>query len=151
MSKMSKKIRTSDNGEDMPGSGLADWVLLTVISVALVGCDSLPTTRFASGLSAQERALAARLPVYHEGLPEGSYQLVGPVKGYSCQITFDEGYRVSEDNAIEELQRATFMAGAHAVMEVTCEHLGRRQGTRGCYRSIVCRGIAVQTTRVSAN
>jgi uncharacterized protein YbjQ (UPF0145 family) len=89
--------------------------------------------------------------VYQEGLTEGSYKRVGPVKGYSCQITFDGGYQVSEDNAIEELQRATVMAGANAVMDVTCDHLGRRQGTHGCFRSIVCQGIAVQKVPTTAH
>ncbi len=134
----------------MPGSSLTIRMLPVIVGASLIGCDSLPT-RFVTGLTAEERALAARLPVYRERLSEGSYQRVGPVKGYSCQITFDDGYQVSEDNAIEELQRATVKAGANAVMEVSCEHLGRRRGTHGCFRSIVCRGVAVQTVRAIKN
>ena len=134
----------------MPRRRRTGWGLLVVIGAALIGCH-FPSTRFVSGLSAEERALAASLPVHRERLPEGSYQLVGPVEGLSCQITFDEKSRISEEHAIDELRRATVSAGGDAVMEVSCEHFGRRQGTRSCYRSIVCQGIAVQTTGPSAD
>ncbi len=132
----------------MPKTDLAGWAQWVVIVVALSGCDSLPTvsTRFASGLSADERAQAAQIPVYRERLGEGTYQLVGPVQGLSCQITHDDDYQVSEDNAIEELQRATFKAGANAVMDVACDEFGWRQGTRSCFRSFECRGTAIKTT-----
>ncbi len=143
--------RTRHTSKATSRRNLSDWILLAVIGTAVTGCASLPSTRFVTGLSAEERALAAQLPVYREELPQGSYERVGTVHGYSCQITYDDGYRVSKDNAIEELQRATLKKGATAVMEVTCEHLGRRQGTRGCYRSIVCHGIAVQTIQANAN
>ena len=138
----------------MTKNGLVAGVLLAIVSVVLAGCDFLPLrvpVRGVTGLSAEERALAAKLPVHRERLPEGSYQRIGPVNGYSCQITFDEGSRVSEDHAIRELQRATLKAGANAVMEVSCDRLGRGQGTYRCFRSIVCRGIAVQTTHASEN
>lgn len=134
----------------MRGRGFAEWAVLAVMGAVLMGCH-FPSTRFVSGLSAEERALAARLPVHRERLPEGSYQLIGPVEGLSCQITFDEKTRISKEHAIEELQRASVSAGGDAVMEVSCEHFGRRQGTRSCYRSIVCQGMAVQTTGLSAD
>lgn len=127
----------------MPGRGLARWVLLAVIGAALIGCKELPT-RFVPVLSPQDRALAAQIPVHREPLPRGTYLIVGRVEGLSCQITHDDPYRVSEDNAIEELQRATFRTGGDAVMEVSCEHFGRHQDPRRCIRSVVCRGIAVQ-------
>jgi len=132
-----------DKGVDMPGIGLARWVSLAVVGAALIGCKELPT-RFVPVLSGEDRALAAQIPVHREALPRGSYLIVGRVEGVSCQITHDDPYRVSEDNAVEELQRATFRAGADAVMEVTCEHFGRHQDPRRCIRSVVCRGIAVQ-------
>ena len=129
---------------------LAGWMFLASVGTGLAGCDELPT-RFVSGLSAEERALAAQFPVYRERLPEDSYQLVGPVEGLSCRITIDDGYRVSEDNAIEELQRATFRAGGNAVMDVSCANEDRRQSQRRCFRSILCRGIAVKTSRERTN
>ena len=102
------------------------------------------STRFVGGLSSEERARAAQLPVYREKLAEGAYRVVGPVSGLSCEVAHDDTYRVSEDNAIEELQRATFKAGGNAVMEVNCAHFGRGQGTRNCFRSIECRGTAIR-------
>ncbi len=113
------------------------------VTLILVGCDALPT-RFVTGLSAEERARAAQTPVHRERLAEGTYTVVGPVQGHSCQIAHDDPYRVSEDHAIEELQRATFKAGGTAVMEVACEQFGWRQGTRSCFSSIECRGTAVR-------
>ena len=125
----------------------AHRVLLVTLVLVSVGCDGLPT-RFVTGLSADERARAAQIPVYREKLAEGTFEVVGPVQGLACQIAHDDSYRVSKNDAIEELQRATFKAGANAVMEVTCEKFGWRQGTRSCFRSIECRGTAVQEARL---
>ncbi len=124
------------------------WILLALISVLLMGCNSV-STRFVTGLSAEERALASRLPVYHEKLPEGSYQLVGPVIGFSCRTAADDTYRPSEENAREELKRATFQAGGDAVMEARCEFFLQGQGTMRCFRSYECRGTAVQVSPTS--
>ncbi len=135
---------------------LPDWKRLAAagtalaVGAALVACDSM-STRFVSGLSAEERARAAQLPIYRDELPEGFYQTVGPVKGLSCQITIDDAYRVSEENAIEELQRAAFRTGANAVMAVSCGRVDRKRSARRCIRSIECHGIAVQTDRTGAN
>jgi hypothetical protein len=118
-------------------------LLLLVISAALSGCDSIPT-RFASGLSAEDRRLAARLPVYSEMLAPETFVLVGPVSGISCQITHDDGYRVSRENAIEELRIAALKAGGNAAMGVRCGQLQHRQGARRCFRSIECQGSAIQ-------
>ena len=131
----------------MAWMNIPGWLLLGVMAAASIGCDSM-STRFVR-VSAEERALAAKLPVYHEALPEGSYRLVGAVKGLSCRITVDDAYRVSEANAVEELQRATLRAGGNAVMEVHCEDVDRRDSARRCWRSIECQGMAVQTTQVS--
>lgn len=124
------------------GSCLA--ALLAIVSILSVGCSAV-STRFVTGLSAEERAQAAQLPVHRERLSEGTYEIVGPVKGLSCQITFDDSYRISEDNALEELKRAAFRAGGDAVMDVRCTHLGRGEGRRRCFRSIECEGTAVRT------
>ena len=147
---MNMTIRPADKAADKSACSIVGWVLLAATGSGLAGCDELPT-RFVSGLSAEERAQAAKVSVYREKLPEGSYQIVGPVKGLSCQITIDDAYRVTEHNAIEELQRATFRAGANAVMEVACVNEDRNQSKRRCFRSIVCRGVAVHTSRESAN
>jgi len=129
---------------------IKDWIVLICIGALLLGCNSV-STRFVTGLSAEERALAAELPVYREKLPEGSYQLVGPAIGFSCQITHDDRYRVSEENAIEELKRATFKTGGNAVMEVRCDAFERRQGTLPCFSSIECQGSAVEITSENEN
>ena len=98
------------------------------------------------GLSAEERALAAKLPVYKEKLSEGSYELVGPVIGFSCRTAVDDRHRPSEENAMEELKRATVKAGGNAVMEGRCEFFLQDQGTMRCFRSFECRGTAVEIT-----
>jgi hypothetical protein len=121
------------------------WFLLTLAGVFLFGCNSV-STRFVTGLSAEERALAAKLPVYHEKLPQGSYELVGPVIGFSCRTAADDRYRPSEENAMEELKRATVKAGGNAVMEPRCEFFMQGQGTMNCFRSFECRGNAIQLT-----
>jgi hypothetical protein len=125
---------------------ISDRMLLAVIVAVLAGCNSV-STRFVTGLSAEERARADELLVYREGEPPGRYQRIGPVEGFSCQITRDDSYQVSEDNALKELRRATVKAGGDAVAEVTCQPLDRRQSTPGCFRSVVCQGTAVKVTR----
>ena len=129
------------------GKPHARWFLLVLLG-SLMGCNSV-STRFVTGLSVEERALAAKLPVYHEKLPEGSYELVGPVIGFSCRKAVDDSYRPSEENAMEELKSATVIkAGRNAVMEVRCEFFVQGQGTMRCFRSFECRGNAVQVSNV---
>lgn len=119
-------------------------VFAIVVCAFAFGCGSV-STRFVSGLSAEQRAMAAKLPIYREELPQASYEEVGPVEGFSCQITRDDSYEVSEANALKELQRATVKAGGDAVMTVSCEQLNRGRSSRRCFRSVVCRGIAIKT------
>lgn len=134
----------------MPCLKIKNWIVLTCIGTLLLGCNSV-STRFVTGLSAEERALASELPVYREKLPEDSYQLVGPVIGFSCRTAPDDRYRVSEQNAMEELQRATVKAGGNAVMEVRCDFFMQGQGTLRCFRSYECSGSAVEITPTNSN
>jgi uncharacterized protein YlxW (UPF0749 family) len=128
--------------------GVCLWSIF--VATQLFGCGSV-STRFVTGLSAEERALAARLPVYQDRLAKGSYELVGPVRGLSCQINQADSFRASEDGAMEELRRASLSAGGDAVMGVRCETLGRGQGGRSCFRSVECRGDAVRLESAQAN
>ena len=127
----------------MPLRKVKESVLLLLIGAFLMGCNSV-STRFVTGLSAEERALAAELPVYHEKLPEGSYQLLGPAIGFSCRTAVDDAYRPSKENAMEELKRATVKVGGDAVMEVRCNFFMQGQGTLQCFRSYECSGSAVE-------
>lgn len=115
------------------------------VAVTLSAC-SKPTisTRFQTGLSAQQRTMAAELPIYRDTLAEGTYRLVQPVSGLSCQVSADERYRASEENAIEELRRAAIAAGGNAVMELECVQSESRRGPRNCFRSFECRGKAIR-------
>jgi len=125
------------------GRSSAHWAPLLLFGALLIGCNSV-STRFVSGLSAEERALAAKLPVYEEKLPEGSYKLVEPVIGFSCRTAPDDMYRPSEENAMEELKRAAFKVGGNAVMDARCEFFLQGQGTMRCFRSHECRGSAIK-------
>ncbi len=109
----------------------------------LWGC-SAPTTRFVTGLSAEERARADTLPVYFEVLPDEPHKRIGPVEGLSCQITRDDDYEATEANALKEIRRATVRVGGTAVGEVACEPLSQGQSPRRCFRSFVCRGAALE-------
>jgi protein-S-isoprenylcysteine O-methyltransferase Ste14 len=51
----------------MPCLKFKDWIVLTCIGALLIGCNSV-STRFVTGLSAEERALAAELPGYRKYL-----------------------------------------------------------------------------------
>jgi len=126
------------------------WLLLLVLCTSLLGCIST-STRFVTGLSPQDRLLAAKLPVHDEVLPEGSYTLVGPVSGLSCRVDQADVYQVSEENAREELKRTTFSVGADAVMGVQCQTYGRGEGPRRCLESIECHGDAVKLAATPAN
>lgn len=131
--------------------GAGKRLLLLLLCASLLGCIPSTSTRFVTGLSPQERALAAELPVYPDRLAEGAYTPVGPVTGLSCRVDQDDVYRVSEENAKEELQRATFSAGGDAVMGVQCQTYGRGEGPRRCFDSIECHGEAVRLVSAPAN
>ena len=111
----------------------------------LLGC--LPiSTRFVPlpALTAEQRAAAARLPVYEEMLPPGTYESLDEVRGLSCQVNAKDAYRASRDGAVTELQRATVREGGTAVMGVRCTPLQRGQSGTNCFRAFECRGIAVR-------
>lgn len=114
--------------------------LLTVL--ALVGCGGV-STRFVTGLTAEQRAAADVLPVYEDSLAEGAYTDLGEVRGLSCQVTADSQFRATEDNALTELKRATVKAGGDAVMAVRCSRLARGQNRSNCFNAIECVGIAI--------
>lgn len=123
------------------------WGVIAMSSLLLLGCNSM-STRFVTGLSGEQRAMAEALPVHYDALPEGSYELVGPASGLSCQIDQGDPYRISEESALLELKRATIRAGGNSVMAVTCETFGRGAGPRFCFQSIECRGDAVRVEDV---
>lgn len=120
-------------------------IAVTGLVTLFAGCEDMPT-RFVD-LSAEERTLAAQIPVYREQLPKDSYIGMQEVRGVSCEAGSDEGYRASEKDAIEELQRATYVAGGNAVMGVTCGSSDQNRGDRTCFRSFICSGTAVKTGR----
>jgi len=133
---------------DESGSGwdvhrLARRVFVLFGGLALAACMSI-STRFVTGLSAEERALAAQLPVYDERLTDGTYGMLEPVSGLSCQVNQADNFRASEDGAIEELKRAAFRVGADAVIDVRCTRYERGQGRHSCFRAIECVGEAVR-------
>lgn len=118
-------------------------LLLALAFLTLIGC--LPvSTRFVSGLTPEERAAAANLPVYEKTLAAGSYEAIGEVRGLSCQTSAKDAYRASRDNAVTELRRATVRAGGTAVMEVSCTRLERGHSRTNCFRAFECRGMAVR-------
>lgn len=124
---------------------------VVLLCASLFGCMPPTSTRYVTGLSPHDRLLAEGLPVYPDSLPEGAYVLLGPVTGLSCRIDEDDVYRVSEENAKEELKRATISVGADAVMGVQCQTYGRDEGPRRCFDSIECRGEAVKLADAPAN
>jgi hypothetical protein len=119
---------------------------LTLLPLAatalLVGCSGSGSPfRYVSGLTAEQRAMAAQLPVLREAPPEGTYTVLRPVSGLSCRLNAEDTTRVSEADAIEELQRAAVLEGGNAVVEVACRKEGWPQVT--CAEAIRCEGIAV--------
>ena len=134
-------------GQRMKGVPLASRVqriLMLLLVVYLCGCLSV-TTRHVTVLSAEQRAQAARLPVYMDALPPGTFESAGEVSGLSCQVNQADGNRVSEAQAMEELRRASVRAGGDAVMSVVCGEYLRGQGRHNCVRAVECRGEAVRT------
>ena len=122
---------------------LRHWLPAVLLVPALYGCLTI-STRYVTGLTPEERALAARLPVSEQRPADGSYEAVARVRGLSCQINQADAYRVSEENALEELKRATFRDGGNAVVGVRCETYSRGEGPFNCFRSILCTGEAVR-------
>lgn len=118
--------------------------LLLVLTIpTILGC--LPvSTRFVTGLSPEERAAAARIPVYEDELAAGAYEALDEVRGMSCQVNPKDAHRASRDNAVAELQRATVRAGGNAVMGVRCMALDRGQSRTNCFRAYECLGTAVR-------
>jgi uncharacterized protein YbjQ (UPF0145 family) len=117
-------------------------VFLGLLIALLTACSSV-STRFVTGLTAEQRAAAAALPVY-DTLPAGlRYQPVGEVEGLSCQTRSKEAFRASEAGAMEELRRAAVRDGGNALTGVSCTSLNRGQQGSNCFRAFQCRGLAI--------
>jgi uncharacterized protein YbjQ (UPF0145 family) len=118
---------------------------LSATVLVAAGCGGAGT--YVRGLSPQQKVQARALPVYRETLTEGTYRFVQRVEGISCRVNVIDDYRVSEDEAVEELQYASLKAGGTAVMEVRCEHQDFRRSEYACAESVVCSGVAVVPAR----
>lgn len=116
--------------------------LLITASTAMTGCLSV-STRFVSGLSAEQRAMAAELPVYDRAPSDSRYRVIGEVKGLSCQTSANSAYRASEGNARDELKRSAVREGANGLMNVSCSRLTRGQQGTNCFTAFQCQGTAI--------
>ena len=119
-------------------------ILIFLLTVLLAASVESSPRRFVGGLSAEEKRQAEQIPVSSSSLPDDGYQVLGPVEGQSCQATYDDIYTASEADAVQELKRATLKKGGDAVMESSCQAYGANEAGDGCFRSYVCRGIAVR-------
>jgi hypothetical protein len=132
----------------MPALPVAPKLCLTALAaVALSACSGSSPLRFETGLTAEQRAVAARIPVREDAFPEDAFGQAKPVEGLSCRITAADDYKVSREDAIEELQRAAFKAAASAVFEVKCERMRFPEAPSGCAEAILCRGLGGKQPR----
>ena len=116
--------------------------LLSLMVVLLSGCLSV-STRFASGLTPEQRAAAAAIPVYGALPTEVRYRSVGEVTGLSCQTRSKASYVASEADAMSELRHAAVRDGGNALTNVSCIGLDRGQQGSSCFRAFQCRGLAI--------
>ena len=121
---------------------MSGFLAATVLAAG--GCGGAGT--YVRGLTPQQKAQARTLPVYPEALADGTYRFVERVQGISCRANAIDDDRVTEEEAIEELQYASLKAGGTAVMEVRCARQDFRESEYACAESIVCRGVAVVST-----
>jgi uncharacterized protein YbjQ (UPF0145 family) len=117
------------------------FAVVAAATLVLSACGG--ASPYVRGMTPQQKAQARGVPVLRETLPDGAYRLVKHVQGVSCRVNAIDNDRVSEEEAIEELQYATLKAGATAVMEVRCDRPSFTESQYACAESVVCKGVAI--------
>ena len=98
-----------------------------------------------SGLSASQKARMARILVFEsEGLPNGSYTVVGRVESVACQEGFEER------SEITKLKVQAAKLGADAVINLKFRKKNKMDWVHDCWSTVVGAGDAVRITNTGA-
>jgi hypothetical protein len=113
-------------------------MVAVVLLLALAACANAPGL---ADLNADERARLAAMPVFNtNGLPQGSYRIVGSVASVACKDAF------VESEAITRLKVQAVRLGADAIINLKFETRDELDWAHDCWSTVVGRGEAVRIT-----
>ena len=96
-----------------------------------------------TSLSSEQRVRLNKIQVLRGGV-EKPYQIIGVVKGLSCQRDLHSKRAISEQEAIEGARIEATILGADAVINATCQTNSTTDWENNCYSSIICVGDAIK-------
>lgn len=118
-------------------------ILVLVLVFGLSGCGSFLPIRNLDNVPQETKEAALSLPLVRSAdLPPGSFDLLGPVEGHSCQNQLLDK-PASKLDAELRMKVEAFELGARAILDATCNALGTNYGTN-CWHSFSCSGHAVR-------
>jgi hypothetical protein len=109
--------------------------LILLSSILLGGCQ----TRYVTGINAEQKQQATKIPILEEKQPVGSYLLLErQLKGESCRVTADDDTVISKEDALRELQYAASKVGADLLANVSC--IKKSHAVGSCLAAFICTG-----------
>ena len=109
-------------------------------SILLAGCMSNPRIE---DFSPTDRAKLASIQV-HQGAPDRSYEIIGPVSGLSCNRNKYQAQDISDAEALQGVKINAVLLGANAVINTFCQTNSDADWRNNCWASVKCIGDAVR-------
>lgn len=98
-----------------------------------------------SKLSSEEKARMSRMLVFEsEGLPRGSYQIIGTVESLSCKKSYN-GY-----DEITKLKMQAAKLGADAIINLKFKTKNKMDWVHDCWATVIGIGYAVRIINTGA-
>jgi len=111
-----------------------------VVSIVLAGCMSNPRIE---DLSSADRAKAASIQVF-KSPPDRNYEIIGTVKGLSCNRNKYEAQDITENEALQGVKINAAQLGADAVINTFCQTNSDTDWINNCWASVKCIGDAIR-------
>jgi uncharacterized protein YbjQ (UPF0145 family) len=121
----------------MRNSALQAVILATAL---LGGCATNPDV---GSLSSSQRAKMASMEILR-GPALRAHNVLGPVKGLSCQRNAYQTQLLTEVEALEGIKLRAALLDADAAVNVVCQRHSGADWVNNCWASIVCVGDAVR-------
>lgn len=111
-------------------------IIIVMLCLLAVGCSQ-------QGFQKIVPAGAIQMVSSRELAPD-QYTTIGEMSGLSCWRNQWERNTISEHDAIVDLQRKAYAAGADGVLDAACRTSDGADWANNCLQSVECRGIAVK-------
>ncbi|MCG8094895.1 MAG: hypothetical protein JAZ17_14950 [Candidatus Thiodiazotropha endolucinida] len=119
------------------------FLVLLPILFSLQACQTNPSI---NSLTSEQRAQVVNMDLYKSDVSKPR-EVLGPVKGLSCQRNAYARHIVSEEEAIEGVKIRAAQLNADAVINILCQKNTSTDWENNCWSSVVCIGDAIKYSK----